>query len=210
MARLVSLSGLELERSRIVLLSQFSYSQLSSAATKSVLLGFDLRLGIYLSYAHAKGKGSPKRGRRMNSSTVPLDKIPQYERYILTIKPELLQSLKVGALLTRDWSFVFCEGSPGTDDDSDVDSDASVKQELSSSSRPGPTAPAPTTSAAHLLKPATPQAPEPSALEQRMNSSWRMWSNARGLLERVKRSPTFDTQLNGNFVSTLQETNSIS
>ncbi|WVZ26905.1 hypothetical protein V8G54_000245 (mitochondrion) [Vigna mungo] len=53
MARLVSLSGLELEGARIALLSQFSYSQLSSAATKSVLLGFDLRLGIDLSYAHA-------------------------------------------------------------------------------------------------------------------------------------------------------------
>ncbi|KOM55771.1 hypothetical protein LR48_Vigan10g166300 [Vigna angularis] len=34
MARLVSLSGLELEGARIALLSQFSYSQLSSAATK--------------------------------------------------------------------------------------------------------------------------------------------------------------------------------
>ena len=61
---------MELEGARIALLSQFSYSQLSSAATKSVLLGFDLRLGISLSYAHAKGKGSPKRGRRMNSSAV--------------------------------------------------------------------------------------------------------------------------------------------
>ncbi|KAK7296939.1 hypothetical protein VNO77_46296 [Canavalia gladiata] len=66
-----SVAGLvELEGARIALLSQFSYSQLSSAATKSVLLGFDLRLGIYLSYAHAKGKGSPKRGRRINSSAV--------------------------------------------------------------------------------------------------------------------------------------------
>ncbi|CAJ1964284.1 unnamed protein product [Sphenostylis stenocarpa] len=77
----------------------------------------------------------------------------------------------VGALLTGDWSFVFCEGSPGTDDDSGADFDASVSQELSSPSRPGPAALAPTTSAAHPLEPATPQAPEPSALEQRTNSS---------------------------------------
>ncbi|CAJ1964306.1 unnamed protein product [Sphenostylis stenocarpa] len=88
MARLVSLSGLELEGARIALLSQFSYSQLSSAATKSVLLGFDLRLGIYLSYAHAKGKGSPKRGRRMNSSAVVKGKEKNEEMRLIRDKSQ--------------------------------------------------------------------------------------------------------------------------